>query len=195
MEELIDLLSTPCGEILIVDEYENRIPFSLRKNTFDVPYEFESVLGETISASTETNYEMVIKTSSLRRGMMYRIFLRGTALHFGDSDERTECVSGCSNGYCIAIGAYSPNDDEKLSQAYAYSENKGYLNNKIIQMPPEFDESKFIEYDVVMLDDKSGFCFHLIDEQSSEITFLVAWIKCKTGDETDYESAVQFWTT
>lgn len=116
-------------------------------------------------------------------------------MNYGDSDERTECVSGCSNGYCIALGCYSPNDDEKMKQAYDYSEKKGVLKYKFIEMPPKYDESKFIGYDVEMMDDCSGFQFHMITNHFSEITFTVAWIKSEPGYEDEYEGAVQFWTT
>lgn len=108
------------------------------------------------------NYLIVIDASVLQLGCEYKIFLVGTKLNYGDSDERTECVSGCSNGYCIALGCYSPNDDEKMKQAYDYSEKKGVLKYKFIEMPPKYDESKFIGYDVEMMDDCSGFQFHMI---------------------------------
>ena len=189
------LLHTPCGDLVVVDEDEAHIPFYLRKNIYDCPYEFETASGKIKAVHTDTNYSLVIDAASLKYGKNYRIYLCGTELDYGDSDERTECVSGCSNGYYIAIGAYSPNDDEKMEQAYFFSEKEGILKHHIIQEPPKYDESKFIMYDVEMLDDKSGFSFHLIDDKCSEIVFLVAWIKSVANEEDDYEGAVQFWTT
>lgn len=82
-----------------------------------------------------------------------------------------------------------------MKQAYDYSEKKGVLKYKFIEMPPKYDESKFIGYDVEMMDDCSGFQFHMITNHFSEITFTVAWIKSEPGYEDEYEGAVQFWTT
>lgn len=195
MELYNGILKTPCGDILVVDENNTYIPFHIRKNTFDCSYDFENAAGKTEVINTDTNYSLVIETASLKYGTYYRIYMPDTKLEYGDSDERTECVSGCINGYCIAIGAYSPNDDEKMEQAYDYSEKMGYLKQRFIQDPPSFDESKFTKYDVEMLNDKSGFLFHLIDDKCSEIVFKVAWISSQVGEEIHYEGAVQFWTT
>lgn len=195
MEQYNGELKTPCGNILVIDEDNAYIPFHIEKNKFDCDYEFENAEGQTKVINTDTNYALVIKASSLKYGTRYRIYMPDTKLEFGDSDERTECVSGCSNGYCIAIGAYSPNDDEKQEQAYAYSEKMGFLKHRFIQDPPSFDESKFTEYDVERLNDNSGFSFHLIDNKCSEIRFYVAWIRSEENYEADYEGAVQFWTT
>lgn len=195
MEQYNGILKTPCGNILVIDEDNAYIPFHIEKNKFDSPYEFEDVEGKIKAINTDTNYALVIKASSLKFGTRYRIYMPNTKLEFGDSDERTECVSGCSNGYCIAIGAYSPNDDEKQEQAYAYSKKMGFLKHHFIQDPPTFDESKFTEYDVERLDDNSGFSFHLIDNQRSKIRFYVAWIRSEKSYEVHYEGAVQYWTT
>lgn len=195
MELYNGVLRTPCGDILVVDDNNTYIPFYLRKNKFDCPYDFENAAGKTEIINTDTNYSLVIETASLKYGTHYRLYMPDTKLEYGDSDERTECVSGCSNGYCIAIGAYSPNDDEKQEQAYDYSEKMGFLKQRFIQDPPSFDESKFTKYDVEMLEDKSGFRFHLIDDKCSEIVFAVAWISSREGEDVHYEGAVQFWTT
>lgn len=189
------VLKTPCGDVFVTDENNAFIPFSIQKNSFDCPYEFESMSGMLETIMTDTNYSLVIDGTLLKHGIHYRIFLSGAILDYGDSDEGTECVSGCSNGYCIAIGAYSPNDNEKMDQAYAYSKKMGFLEHRFIQAPPKYDESKFIKYDIEMLEDNSGFSFHLIDDDCSEIVFKIAWIRSKPGDELHYEGAVQFWTT
>ena len=188
-------LQTPCGDIIIEDDRGNRIPFGIERNGFDCSYDIMNGIAPQRPVNTDTNYLIVIDASVLQLGCEYKIFLEGTKLNYGDSDERTECVSGCSNGYCIALGCYSPNDDEKMKQAYDYSEKKGVLKYKFIEMPPKYDESKFIGYDVEMMDDCSGFQFHMITNHFSEITFTVAWIKSEPGYEDEYEGAVQFWTT
>lgn len=194
-EHQIESLKTPCGTVYIMDEDGNRIPFSLRKNTFDCDYEFESSTGAIKIINTETNYDIVVSSSLLQLRKEYKIVLKGITLEYGASDERTVCVSGKTNGYCIALGAYLPNDDERMNQAYAYSERMGFLANRIIQEPPEFDESKFVQYDADMLEDYSGFRFHLIDYTCKEIAFPIAWIKSEPDDELYYQDAAEFWTT
>ena len=156
------LLVTPCGVITIVDKNNNCIPFTVRKNLFDCPYSFKNTQGKTVTLHTDTNYEIVIKTSDLEKGVMHQIRLKGTQLVYGDSDEHTECISGCSNGYCIAIGTWLPNDDEKLQQAEEYSEKMGFLKYNSIIEPPQYDTSRFKEYDVEMSDDCSGYSFYLM---------------------------------
>ncbi len=194
MKENLKELVTPCGVITIVDKNNNCIPFTVRKNLFDCPYSFKNTQGETVTLHTDTNYEIVIKTSDLEKGVMHQIRLKGTQLVYGDSDEHTECISGCSNGYCIAIGTWLPNDDEKLQQAEEYSEKMGFLKYNSIIEPPQYDTSRFKEYDVEMSDDCSGYSFYLIDDTISEIFFSVAWIKSNGVDDLEYESAVQYWT-
>ena len=188
-------LVTPCGVITIVDKNHNCIPFAVQKNPFDCPYSFKNAQGQTVTLHTDTNYKIVIKTSDLQKEVTHQIALKGAQLRYGDSDEHTECISGCSNGYCIAIGTWLPNDDEKLWQAEDYSERMGFLKRNSIIEPPQYDTSKFKEYDVEMSDDCSGYTFYLIDDTISEIFFSVAWIKSNGVDELEYESAVQFWTT
>ena len=188
-------LVTPCGVITIVDKNNNCIPFAVQKNPYDCPYSFKNAQGQTVTLHTDTNYKIVIKTSDLQKEVTHQIVLKGAQLRYGDSDEHTECISGCSNGYCIAIGTWLPNDDEKLRQAEDYSERMGFLKRNSIIEPPQYDTSKFKEYDVEMSDDCSGYTFYLIDDTIPEITFLVAWIKGNGVDKLEYESAVQFWTT
>ena len=190
-----DILETPCGTVFITDEDGTRIPFSLRKNTFNCDYDFESATGVNKVINTDTNYDIVVSSSLLQLRKEYRIVLEGIVLEYGSSDERTVCVSGKANGCCIALGAYLPNDDERMDQAYAYSEKMGFLANRVIQDPPEFDESKFVQYDADMLDDYSGFRFHLIDYTREEIVFPIAWIKSEPDDELHYQCAAEFWTT
>ena len=192
---ITDNLQTPCGVIYVVDEAGKRIPFSVCKNSFDCDYEFESSSGITKKINTDTNFSLMIKTSDLKLHAENRIYLDGIPLDFGCSGERVECVSGGNNGWFIAIGAYSPNDEEKTHQSYLYSKKSGYYEQGYIVEPMKYDESKFEWYDVEMLEDKSGFLFWLIDTKREYIFFNVAWIKCEPDDEWHYEAAVQFWTT
>ncbi len=179
----IEVLSTPCGNIAVTDERGHTIKFSVRKN----PYS-----PDCGGLNTDTNYELCISTSDLKFGRTYKIRVNAAELSYGTSDEHTECVSGTLNDYSIAIGAYDPNDDEKLFQAEEYTKRKGYEG--MIVDPPEFNKSCFKKYDVQMLDDHSGFSFQLIDRSSELIVFLAAWIKNVSAPE-DCEGEVEIWTT
>lgn len=99
------------------------------------------------------------------------------------------------NGYSIAIGSYDPNDAEKMEQAYKYSKKQGFPAHNMIVPPSQYDESQFVEYDVEMLKDYSGFSFRLLENSIQEIKFPVAWIKNKYENLLDYEAAVELWTT
>lgn len=195
MNEIIKELITPNGKVTVINENGKRIPFMLRKNLFDCSYDYEDATGKIVALNTDTNFDLVIKTSDLTKGEIYRIALQGTKLEFGDSDERTECVSGCSNGYCVALGAYLPNDEEKVEQYEAHLEKINSADEASIQEPFEYNTKDFTEYDVEMLADCSGFVFYLIDDTIPEIKFKVAWIKSDGSNDLEYESAVQFWTT
>jgi len=191
----IDILQTPCGKVYIIDECGVRIPFTLRKNTYDCEYDCEDEAGKTKIISTDTNYNIVVDVSSLQLKKEYKVMFEGATLEFGGSDERAVCISGKANGYCIALGSHLPNDDERMEQAYEYSKKMGYLEHRTIQDPPEFDESKFVQYDADILDDYSGFRFHLVDFSRKEILFPIAWIKSEPEYEQHFQSAVEFWTT
>lgn len=188
-------LSTPCGEITVTDETGALCRFSVRKNLFCPDYNLFYGTEKEEAVNTDTNYEICIHTDDLITGHMYKISLTGCRLQFGDSDEHTEAVSGTWNGYSIAIGSYDPNDAEKLRQADAYSKAQGPLARTGIVLPSQYDESRFVQYDVEMLEDRSGFRFRLIDRSIPEITFSAAWIENKYEDSLEYEAAVEFWTT
>ena len=186
-------LPTPCGEITVRDENGEPCRFSVKKSLFCSDYTLYYGTEEEEAVNTDTNYHICIHTEDLAIGHVYKTSLTGCRLRFGDSDEHTQAVSGTSNGYSIAIGSYDPNDDEKLRQAYAHSKKLG-VRHRIVN-PPQYDESRFVQYDVEMLEDYSGFWFRLIDRSIPEITFSVAWIENKYEDSLEYEAAVEFWTT
>lgn len=188
-------LPTPCGEITVRDENGEPCRFSVEKNFFCSDYTLYHGTEEEEAVNTDTNYDICIHTEDLAIGHVYKIALTGCRLRFGDSDEHTQAVSGTSNGYSIAIGSYDPNDEEKLDQAYAYSREQGFLSRIGIMPPPQYDESRFVQYDVEMLEDHSGFWFRLIDRSLPEVTFSVAWIKNEHDDPWAYEGAVGYWTT
>lgn len=191
----IDSLHTPCGDITITDENGNKIKFSVKKNPFRPDYDLFYGTSRQEAVNTDTNFLICVEAGNLTLHHSYKLSLSGSHLHFGDSDEHTEAVSGTSDGYSIAIGAYDPNDDEKMSQAENYSERQGYLAQRIIMEPPKYDKSPFVQYDVEMLTDYSGFTFILLERTIDEIVFTAAWIENKTANSDEYEGAVEFWTT
>lgn len=191
----IDSLPTPCGEITVTDGTGSRIRFSVKANPFRPDYHLFYGTEKEEAINTDTNYLICIQSCDLIKSHVYKICLTGSQLQYGDSDEHTEAVSGTSSGYSIAIGACDPNDDEKMKQAYEHSEKHGFLAHNIIVSPSRYDESQFVQYDVEMLTDHSGFSFHLIESSIEEISFPVAWIKNRYKNLLDYEAAVEFWTT
>lgn len=191
----IDSLATPCGRICIVDAAGNKVPFSLLENPYRPACHYADADGVERELQTDTNYLIAVDPALLRRGETYRITLPGKILAWGDSDERTVCVSGMANGYSIALGAYDPNEEEKMRQAEQYSQEIGAWERHVIIEPPTWEERNFVRYDVAMLEDESGFRFHRIDDDSREITFPVAWIKNIPGAEIDCQAAVELWTT
>lgn len=186
---------TPCGAIIVINENNEKCRFSVKQNPYHPEYHLFYGTEHEEAVHTDTNYFLCIHTYDLKLGETYKIRLIGSQLHFGDSDEHTEAVSGTSNGYSIAIGSYDPNDEEKLRQADEYSFRQGLLSRNKICFPSQYDERCFVKYDVEMLDDYSGFSFRLLENSIQEINFLVAWIENKHEGLLDYEGAVEFWTT
>lgn len=119
--EAIHSLWTPCGEIVVVDERQKRRRFSVKQNPYRPDYYLHRGTEREEILNTDTNYLLCIHTGDLILNRPYQIRLMGGPLHVGSSDEHTEAVSGTSHGYSMAIGAYDPNDEEKMQQAYAYS--------------------------------------------------------------------------
>lgn len=191
----INRLSTPCGEISVVDGQGRKCRFSVRNNPYQTDYRLFCGTGRERVLHTETNFLLCVPASELRLGETCQVRLTGTRLGFGGSDEHTEAVSGSANGCSIAIGAYDPNDDEKQRQAYEYSQQQGFLARRMILPPPQYDKSRFVGYEVDMLEDYSGFRFRRLEKTVQEICFTVAWVACEPEHCTEYEAAVEFWTT
>lgn len=193
--EKITKLETPCGVITVSDASGSLVPFSLKPNPYQVPYEIEKDNQPTIVLTPEQNLLICISPSDIEKNKEYFIILEGTSLDFGGSDERSVCVTGSSNGYSIGLGAYIHNEEERDHQAYLFSKKMGYYDQGFIQEPPQFDESSFEWYDTEMLEDKQGFVFHRIDDTPKDIFFPVAWISNKLASADECEGAVDFWTT
>lgn len=185
-------LETPVGYFFVTDE-KIRIPFSIRKNTFDAPYQIYGDNRQVIEElNTETNYDLIIDINNLKIGCYYYIGFSNGTFHFGGSDEHTESVVLTTERWSVGIGSYNPNDDEELEQAIFYTgKDTGY-----IQYPPAFDETKFVRYTVSSANESTeGFNFKLLDYSYPEIVFKVAWIENAKYDKELYEDALDFWLT
>ena len=97
MNKTLLSLQTPCGIIQIEDYYGNHIPFKIKRNDFNWDYGIRN--GDILlkRVTTDTNYLIIVDATVLKLGIEYKIFLSGTTLNYGDSDERIYCVSGYSN--------------------------------------------------------------------------------------------------
>lgn len=190
----IDKLCTPVGEFVVASENGEHIRFSVRKNYYDIPYEVgndpEHVIG---TIQTDTNYCMEIPADKLQVGIKYKVFFSTGRWEFNDSDEHTNCYSTVIADWVVGIGAYDPNDEEKEDQMWAYSKEMGYLEQRFVQAPPNYDESKFREYSVEVLDELNGFEFILYDKSRDKVRFEVAWIKIEEYPTIEYEGAIGFW--
>ncbi len=185
--EDIDRLITPCGEVVVTDEKGERVLFSVRRYGF-APYRIFVGTPDEQVIEPIANYEICIDSRRLRLGERYRIRMSGIRLEFGGADERTIGVVGTANGYSLGLGAYDPNDEEKMDQDIAASEDRLL-----------YDKSRFVQYDLEMLPDFSGFSFELLDRSVAELRFPVAWIGNPRPENARfrdaYEGAVNCWTT
>lgn len=185
--------STPAGNISIRNG-EQKIPFSVKKHAFNVPYAVCGADNKVLAAlSTETNYDLVVSTEHLEIGLAYHLVFDGGTLKKNGGDEHTISLTGSFGGHAIGIGAYNPNEEEELAQAFAYSREHGYLEQGVIRMPPVFDESKFRKYVVAASDGMDGYRFRLLDRTENQISFSVAWILNPGIDPAECETAIDFW--
>ena len=97
----ISVLSCPVGEFSVCHGNE-KIPFSIRKNSYNVPY---------YDITTETNYALDIDTNLLTLGKQYNIVFSGGGLHFCGSDEHTESLTNTLDKCSVGIGSFDMNDD------------------------------------------------------------------------------------
>lgn len=189
-------LASPVG-IFTVKYQEKRIPFSIKKNNFDIPVEVYDSENRNVVAmlQTETNYALIIDFSNLEIGITYKISFSCGNLKRFDSDEHTEALTTTINGYSVGIGMYNPNDDEEIEQSICYSKQRGFYTQKMIIEPPSYDETKFRGYTIKQAEDKTGYYFKVLDNTLDKITFLVAWIENKSLSANKYEDALSFWLT
>ena len=99
--ENISSLSCPVGEFSVCYGKE-RIPFSIRKNDYNVPYD---------NITTETNHALDIDTKLLEIGKQYNVVFSEGGLNYCGSDEHTESITNTIDKWSVGIGSYDMNDD------------------------------------------------------------------------------------
>ena len=99
--ENITEISCPVGEFS-VNYGKKKIPFSIRKNDYDVSY---------YDITTETNYALDIDTNVLEINKQYDLVFSKGGLHFQGSDEHTESLTNTIGKWSVGIGSFDMNDD------------------------------------------------------------------------------------
>ena len=168
------LLKCPVGEFRLTDGKKD-FPFSVRKNSFNIPYEYCGKLIES-----EENYEIVIKTENLTIGETYCFEFSHRNFVWTESDENTNCIAQTINGYSVGSGIYDFNENEKERQ--------------FVEKIP-FDESKMKFYIVDEKDFSDGWKFKLVDKSQEEIVLKAAWVENGNFPFKICESALGFWLT
>ena len=191
----VDVLHTPCGDIVIEDSNGRRIPFSVKKNPIYEAYRFTENDYE-FCIPTRTDYEIFAPSDRFRLHEKYKIFFTGGRLRSGPGDDHLTSLIGTYGDYAIGLGSYDPNSNEKLGQTCDYCKEMGYSEQHIVVHPPEYDESEFKEFTTDYLDDYTGFSFQLFDYSFDKVFFYAAWVENTLFDnKAVYEEAVDFWVT
>lgn len=133
--EKITKLETPCGVITVSDASGSLVPFSLKPNPYQVPYEIDKDNQPTIVLAPEQNLLICISPSDIEKNKEYFIILEGTSLDFGGSDERSVCVTGSSNGYSIGLGHTFTMKKKEITK-HTYSRRKWDIMIKVLFKNP-----------------------------------------------------------
>lgn len=187
----IQALKTPVGEFTVHNR-NRKISFSVIKNEFDVPYEIYENQNVTGEINISDTYHIIIDTSFLEIGSLYSIVFLSGKWEFCASDENTYCYCTVIDDWCVGIGIYDQNEDERLNQALYYSEINSFLENNI---PKKYDESKFVSHTFEELPENNGYSFRLLDKSWDYIQFQVAWIETEKYSPDIYKKAIGFWLT
>jgi len=188
-------LNTPVG-FITVECFGKKVPFDIVNGAFSSEYNIYNESNANIVAhiTAEANYQIRICRSTLKKGAQYTVRFHNGQFQYNGGDEHTISLTGTFGEYALGIGAYDPNDDEKMRQSLNYSDKKGYLAKGIIFDAKSYDTSDFTDYHLDVLDDMSGFTFATIDNGTCNyIYFPTAWIRTGKYDVATYESAVDFW--
>lgn len=161
---------TPCGEIVIKNGKNEKIPFSLVDNECNEKYSEISALA---------NYVIKINTKDLKLNEKYYITIDGCKLQFFDCDAMAEALTGSCAGYSIGLGDFDLNEEEKYKQWDCWNGS--------------YDNPKFEHFFVERTQNDDGFEFYLIDKNFEFVTFFVAWIQNEKDKEEFFEDACSYW--
>ena len=190
--EDIEELVTPVGVFRVSDGVGN-VRFSVERNRVNNPSTvMDENNNEIGTISTETNYRIVIRTSSLETGREYVISFSAGNWEFCSSDEHTTCYSTVIGEWVVGIGAFDPNDQEKDYKTLKNAREKGYQSG-LMPTLEAYDENRFEKYTVEPLNEFNGYTFKLFDKTAETVTFEVAWIRIGEFPTVEYESALGFW--
>lgn len=191
----IEDLITPVGNFSVYYG-DKKIPFSVIRNNFKIPYsaydENNNVTGEIDISDT---YYILISTSELEIGSVYKVAFSCGEWEFEDSDEYTYCYCSVIENWAVGIGMYDHNEQEKMEQIWYYSKVNGFLEQNILRSPDKYDESKFISHIIEPLPENNGYSFRMLDKSWEYIQFPVAWIEIKEYSAETYKRALGFWLT
>lgn len=134
----IKALKTPVGEFAVYSG-NRKINFSVIKNDFDIPYQIYENQNVTGEINISDTYHIIIDTSFLEIGSLYSIVFSSGKWEFCTSDENAYCYCTVIDNWCVGIGIYDQNEDERLNQALYYSEINGFHENNIIRHPEKYD--------------------------------------------------------
>ena len=136
--ENISTLSCPVGEFSVCYGKE-KIPFSVRKNDYDVPYD---------DIITETNYALDIDTKLLEVNKQYDIVFYEGGLNFCCSDENTESITNTIKNWSVGIGSYDMNDDyfyqDELHKGYDVWRSEDNLGFSFVLLDRTIDKITFL---------------------------------------------------
>ncbi len=136
--ENISSLPCPVGEFSVCNGKE-RIPFSVRKNDYDVPYD---------NIITETNYALDIDTKLLEVGKQYNVVFSEGGLNYCGSDEHTESITTTIDNWSVGIGSYDMNDDylhqNELHKGYDVWRSEDNLGFSFVLLDRTIDKVTFL---------------------------------------------------
>lgn len=135
-----DISSLPCpiGEFSVRCGKET-IPFSIRKNNYNVPYN---------DIATETNYALDIDTKLLEVGKRYNVVFSEGGLSYCGSDEHTESITNTIGNWSVGIGSYDMNDDyfhqDEPHKGYDVRRSEDNLGFSFILLDRTIDKITFL---------------------------------------------------
>ena len=189
-------LKTPVGAFTVAGA-EGKIPFCVSKRELG-PYELTG--RKALSAhgkkreprviTCDTVYDIAIPTRWLEIRKDYVIRFDQGRWAYLSADERT--TSNCTRigSWLVGLGAYEPNEEE-LARQMRSPVNADWTFGK----KPVINEMRLEQYWSLLLPDRSGCTFRLLDRSREYIYFAAAWLKLGSYNTDDYYRALGYWVT